>query len=120
MGLVPKQSKSETKIYKSFTLMRILGLVFTVIISSVLSNICAPSLSWLFIGFCIIVYLILSSKAPDNRTKSFFKGLCAWIRYLFFSKKLYGVNHPFSIANNERKVIKNEKKHKKRKENTEA
>ena len=38
MGLVPKQSKSETKIYKSFTLMRILGLVFTVIISSVLSN----------------------------------------------------------------------------------
>ncbi len=114
MGLVPKQAKADTKIHKSFTLQRVAGLIVTIVVSTFISNICAPSFAFLFIIFCSIVYLLLSSKAPDNKTKSFFGGIRSWLKYLILPKKIYGDNHKYTILYNERKTKKHESKNKKR------
>lgn len=114
MGLVPKQSKADTKIHKSFTMVRIVGLIITILLSSAISKVCSPVLSLLFIIFCAVTFLILSSKAPDNKTKSFFGGIKAWLKYLIFSKKLFGNSHKYVIAYNERRSLKNESKKSKR------
>lgn len=115
MGLVPKQAKADTKIHKSFTLQRVAGLIITIVLSAAVSNICAPSLAFLFIIFCAAVFLLMSSKAPDNKTKSFFGGIISWLKYIVSPKKLYGDNHKYTIAHNERRAKSNESKSKKRK-----
>ncbi len=116
MGLVPKQAKADTKIHKSFTMQRIAGLIITIILSSVVSNVCAPSFAFLFIIFCSAVFLLLSAKAPDNKTKSFFGGMLSWLKYLIFPKKIYGDNHEYAAAYKERRAKKNESKSKRKKD----
>ncbi|GAB5083120.1 hypothetical protein Osc1_22980 [Hominimerdicola sp. 21CYCFAH17_S] len=120
MGLVPKQSKADTKIHKSFTMVRIVGLIITILLSSAISKVCAPILSLVFIILCAVTFLILSSKAPDNKTKSFFGGIKAWLKYLIFSKKLYGISHKYVVANNERRCLKNDGKKKREERKDEA
>lgn len=120
MGLVPKQSKADTKIHKSFTMVRIVGLIITILLSSAISKVCSPVLSLLFIIFCAVTFLILSSKAPDNKTKSFFGGIKAWLKYLIFSKKLYGISHKYAVAYNERRCLKNDGKKKREERKAEA
>lgn len=118
MGLVPKKSKAETKIHKSITMAKAIGFVMTIICAYAISQIlCTSVLQFWFIVFMCIVYLILSSKAPSNKTQSFYRGLINWIKYLFSPKHIYGKNHIYVLKQKERIEQINEKKQKKQRKN---
>lgn len=90
MGLVPKKARSDIKLYKSFTIQRVLGLIITIVIATVLSNIVVERLRILFIIFLVINYMILSGKSVEDGNKPFYVGLKQWLSYRLKHKSMYG------------------------------
>ena len=114
MGLIPKQIKTENMVYKSFGFNRILGIIAALTVGMFLGNFIYPKIKWLFIVFCVVVFLILSSRSVTNKNKSFFKGLVNFIKFSVGNKIFYGNN------TKEYKTSKeyfNEKKQKKNRKN---
>lgn len=90
MGLVPKKARSDVRLHKTFTLNRVMGLIITIVITTVLVGIVVPKLQLLFYVFMTIAYLILSGKSPENKDKAFYIGLKQWLGYKFKHKTMYG------------------------------
>lgn len=91
MGLVPKTTKAEVKIFGGFSIVRIFGIVLSggagIIIGAVLPY------QWLQIVlsvFFVILFFILSGKAPSNPTQNFARGMSNMFRYALRRKKFYG------------------------------
>lgn len=93
MGLVPKKARSDIKLYKSFTIQRVLGLIITIVIATALSNIVVERLRILFIIFLVINFLVLSGKSVEDGNKPFYVGLKQWISYRLKHKSMYGDNN---------------------------
>ncbi|MCD7741517.1 MAG: hypothetical protein LUI06_04875 [Ruminococcus sp.] len=90
MGLVPKKTKAEFRIWRSITLTRVVGGILTLAISSQISDMLVYSkLNMVFIIFCCIIYIILSGSSPSDPTKKFAAAYLDWIRFLFSRKKIY-------------------------------
>lgn len=117
MGLVPKSTRSEIRVFHGFTLMKIMGIVVSGGIGFALGS--ALPYQWLqfviSIGF-IVLFCILSGKAPTNPKYTFAKGLAFYFAYLVSRKKLYGVSSEEYMDFCKRRERKNAKKIKRKKE----
>lgn len=91
MGMIPKQTKAEKKVLKGLSVMRFIGLMMTIMLSSVISDLIGGWVKFIFIGFCIVVFFILTSKSPTDPNQSFAKGLITFLSFAFFEDKvMYG------------------------------
>lgn len=91
MGLVPKTTKSEVKIFRGLSMSRLIGFIIAGGMGYIIGGVF--TYDWLQIVFSvafIIIFFIASGKAPTNPTKSFAHGLVMFIQYLLLPKKLYG------------------------------
>lgn len=74
MGVVPKKTKAEQRIFRHINLTKIIGLIVTLMVSSQLANIMvSPKLGIPFIIFCSVIFLIMSEKAPLIHAKALLK-----------------------------------------------
>ena len=111
MGLVPKQTKTEVKISRGLTLARAFGLIVTLILSAMLgSSLVYSKLLVPFIIYCVLVYVILTSKCPTNPNKSFYKGLLEFLSFKKNIKSFYGANSEEYNKSVERTESKKKKK----------
>lgn len=94
MGMVPKSTKSDVKIWHNLGLLKCLGFAATIIMCFLLSSILFSS-EVLKIGFMIfsgIVYIICNIKSPTDPNKIFLKGLSDFLKFKIRSKDIYGNN----------------------------
>ena len=116
MGLVPKQTKAEIKVSRGLTLYRMFGLIVTLILSAMVgSTFIYSKLLLPFIIFCVVVFLILTSKSPTNPNKSFYKGLIEFLSFKKNIKKFYGANSDEYIRSVEHTQNKKKSKNKEKK-----
>ena len=115
MGMIPKKTKSETKVFKGLTAQRFLGLFMVIMISAMIGSLIGGALQWVFIISSIVVYFILTGKSVTDPTKNFARGLVDFIKFKFETKEFIGPsNHEYIEFNHEREV-KNSGKAKKSK-----
>lgn len=118
MGLVPKKARSDVRLHKTFTLNRVMGLIITIVIATVLSNIVAAKLQIWFYIFMVVAYMILSGKSPENKDKPFYVGLKQWLGYKFKHKTMYGdTNEQVQKQERSRQREKEKRRAKKAKKN---
>jgi hypothetical protein len=110
MGMIPKKTKSETKVFKGLTAQRFLGLFMVIMLSAMIGQLIGGVLQWLFIAFSLIVYFVLSGKSPSNPTQSFAKGLIEFIRFKIDNQTFLGTTNADYIAANSKKEKENDKK----------
>lgn len=121
MGMIPKKTKSETKVFKGLTAQRFMGLFVIIMISSMIGSLIGGAMQWLFIACSIIVYFILTGKSLTNPSQSFARGLINFIRFKFDNNFFIGSsNHDYIEYQQTIKEKENEKykrnKNKKHKE----
>ena len=82
MGVVPKKTKAEQRIFRHINLTKIVGLIVTLMVSSQLANIMvSPKLG--------IPFLIMSGKSPSDPCKSFAEAWLEWLSFLMTNKTLH-------------------------------
>ncbi len=115
MGLVPKSTKSEIKVFHGFTLTKLLGMVISGGLGYMFGIVLPYAwLQLIMSAFFIVVYFILSGKAPTNPKYSFAKGLAFLIGFIFSKKKLYGCSSEEYLDMCERRKQKNAHKNKRK------
>ena len=114
MGLVPKKARSDIKLYKSFTIQRVFGLIATIVLATVLCNLVVERLRILFIIFLVANFLVLSGKSVEDGNKPFYIGLKQWITYRLKHKSMYGDSNEQVQAIERSKEREEERKHAKR------
>lgn len=117
MGLVPKTTKSEIKVFRNLSITRVIGLIAAGGIGLTIGSILPYN--WLQIVLSvafILLFMIASGKAPTDPTKPFAQGLLQYIRFTLMPKKLYGKKTKEYIEYKERIDARNEKKKHKVKE----
>lgn len=115
MGMIPKNTRAKNKVLKGLTAMRFIGLMMTIMLSTMLGSFIGGWLKFLFIGFCIVIFFILTSKAPTNPNKSFAKGVAEYLSFLADNKKMVGSGNKEYKRYCKWKEIKNAKNKKNRK-----
>ena len=119
MGMIPKTVKAEQKLGFagfSFGLMRIVGLLSVIMISSVLSMNLPTLVRVIVIVLSGIFYMILSGKAKSNPLKSFWKGLIQYIFFKFSPKTIYSTqSSEWKNSELKRKVLSDERNKRKSK-----
>lgn len=90
-GLIPKRTKSETKIWKNLTLSKMIGILMSMTVGVIFSNFVASKLSILFVIFCIAEFLVLTMKSPVNPMKKFYQSLIDYIEFKSQPVLQYGV-----------------------------
>lgn len=88
MGLMPKQVKAENIIFKSFGFTRIIGVMASLVVGLFLGKIVYAPIKWLFMLFCVLVFLVLSSKTKYNKT--FFISLVEFLKFSASKKVFFG------------------------------
>lgn len=90
MGLVPKTTKSEVKFFGGLTMPKIMGLFVSagagVVFGRSFGSFGQIILSIVF----IVIFYILTGKAPNNPKIKFISGLGGFFAYIFRKKKFYG------------------------------
>jgi uncharacterized protein YacL len=94
MGMIPKSTKSDVKIWKGIGLMKFLGIIMTLMISFLIAPLLFSSgaLKIFFIVFCVVVFIICTLKSPTDPNKSFIKGLMDFLKFKVRIKDIYGNN----------------------------
>lgn len=94
MGMVPKTTKSEIKLYKNIGVVKFFGFLGTIVGSVYLGGFLFKSvlLKILFVVFCTLVFIICSFKSPTDPSKSFFKGLIDYLKFFIHKKDVYSEN----------------------------
>lgn len=90
-GLIPKNTKSENKIFNSITQQRVMGFILTLAIGKIFSSIMPEKLSLFFIAFCGIEFIVLTMRSPINPTKKFYQSLIDYIGFKSQPVLQYGV-----------------------------
>lgn len=110
MGMVPKKTKSENKVFRGLTAQRFLGLFCVIILSAMIGQLIGGVLKWLFIIFSLAVYFILTAKSPSSPLESFARGLINFITFKFDNKIFIGTTNKDYIEYMTNKEKKNETK----------
>lgn len=98
MGLVPKKTKAEQRVFRHLNLTKIVGFIITLALASQISDMFVnPKLNIVFILFCCVEFFILSGKSPSDPCKCFALAWLDWLMYLFSPKTLSGKE----VENNE-------------------
>ena len=91
MGMVPKSTKSETKIWKNISFFKIIGIITTIMISLGFSQILfTGAMRVFFIIFCTVTFIICTMRSPTDPNKSFIRGLGDFLKFKFRAKDIYG------------------------------
>ena len=93
MGMIPKKTKAETKVFKGLTAQRFLGLLMVLMVAAMIGSFIGGVLQWVFVVFAVIVFFILTGRSPTNPSKTFFRGLLDFISFKFDVKKMIGTSH---------------------------
>ena len=127
MGMIPKSTKSEIKIFNAISFMKILGLIIVIMVDMMFAPLIFSknSLIILFTIFTCVVYIVGALKAPTDPTKVFAAGVRDWIFFKLSNKTLYGNNSKEYLeymeekeaAENEKALKKEKKAAKKAKNN---
>lgn len=90
MGVVPKKTKTEQRIFRHINLTKIVGFIVTLLVASQLSGMLVSSkLGIPFIIFCSVIFLIMSGKSPSDPCKSFAEAWLEWLSFLMTNKTLH-------------------------------
>jgi hypothetical protein len=83
MGLVPKCIKEETKMMMGLSYYRLMGLIITLMTGVSIGN--AYVHAWFHLPFtatCVVFYIVLNLKVPENPNRRIWQGLILWISRL--------------------------------------
>lgn len=83
-GLVPKTTKSKVMLTKYLTKYRFLGII-AVFFSSMVIGMAFGSLRYVFVVFCLVIFMICTAGSPSDPRKSFGGSLLDFLR--FFAQK---------------------------------
>ena len=100
MGVVPKKTKAEQRIFRHINLTKIVGFIVTLLVASQLSGMLVSSK----LG---IPFIIMSGKSPSDPCKCFAEAWLEWLSFLMTNKTLH--KHKEGEQNNEKEVIDIEK-----------
>lgn len=115
MGMMPKKTKAETKVYRNLTLARIFGLIIALLIGFLLSKLVYYRFAPLVIIFTVALYFVASGKAPYKSKKSFYGGLKDYCSFLMRKRTYYG-SQTKEVKESEEYYNEKNKKHSKTKE----
>jgi hypothetical protein len=87
MGLIPKATKADTKLLFNLNMNWLLGIMMTLIMSVQWGNLFVHTdFQLLFIGFCIVIYVLLNKPAPHNPKRVIWQGMLLWIANIITPK----------------------------------
>ena len=115
MGMMPKKTKAETKVYRNLTLARIFGLIISLLTGFLISKIVYYRFAPLVIILTVLFYFISSGKTPYKSKKTFYSGLkdyCCFLR----RKRIYYGSQTKEVKESEAYYNEKSKKQSKRKE----
>lgn len=91
MGMVPKSTKSETRILNALSFQKVIGFVVVLMLStSIAPKLFGNKLGILFTVFACVVYIICMIKSPTDPKKLFIIGLKEWLKFKYLAKDIYG------------------------------
>ena len=79
-GLVPKTTKSKVMLTKHLTKYRFLGII-AVFFSSMFIGMAFGSLRYVFVVFCLVIFMICTAGSPSDPRKSFGGSLLDFLRF---------------------------------------
>lgn len=83
MGMIPKTTKAETKVFAGKDKNWLLGLVMTLMMAYAFGQKFVHAAFTLpFLIFVIVVYILLQRPAPSNPKRPMWQGLVLWLLYL--------------------------------------
>lgn len=85
-GLVPKTTKSKVMLTKHLTKYRFLGII-AVFFSSMFIGMAFGSLRYVFVVFCLVIFMICTAGSPSDPRKSFGGSLLDFLRFFCSEKK---------------------------------
>lgn len=92
MGMIPKKTKSDIKIWHNLSLFKVIGFIMTIMITFVLSGVIfsGGALQTLFVFSCGLIYIVCNLKSPTNPNKIFLFGLIDFLKFIVGAKTIYG------------------------------
>ena len=88
-GLVPKTTKSKVMLTKYLTKYRFFGII-AVFFSSMVIGMAFGSLRYVFVVFCLVIFMICTAGSPSDPRKSFGGSLLDFLRFFAQKKTYYG------------------------------
>jgi hypothetical protein len=80
MDLVPKVLKEETRMFMGLSYFRLMGVVFTLMLSVSFGEKYIHSyLRVAFTIYCVVIFIVLNFKAPQNPRRRVWEGFILWI-----------------------------------------
>lgn len=80
MGMIPKSTTSENKIWKNFTMSRIIGLIIALVLGIFIGSlVCQTWGSVLLTAGNVIGFFVLSAKDVTNPRQKFYMGYKSWL-----------------------------------------
>ncbi len=80
MGMIPKSTTSENKLWKNFTMSRIIGLIIALVMGIFIGSlVCQTWGSVLLTAGNVIGFFVLSAKDVTNPRQKFYMGYKAWL-----------------------------------------
>lgn len=107
MGLVPKSIHEETKMMFGMSYMRLMGLIMTFMTAVCMDD---SVHSWFHIPFiicCVLIYIILNFKAPNNPKRRLWQGMLLYLISKFTPQAYLSV---IGYAYKEEKEVKSREK----------
>ncbi len=113
-GVIPKKTKATTTVVKGLDATRFFGVIGVIVVTNFVGDLFGGVLKFLFMGFCVAVFFVLTSKSPSNPTQPFYLGLVSFIKYLCRNKTYYGTNsEQYKKYEENKENAKNKKKKRK-------
>lgn len=81
MGMIPKTITSEKKIYKSFTIGRILGMLMVLVLSLTFGTFLNGGITILFLISNILIYFVMTGNDPVIPNKKFYAGWLTFFKH---------------------------------------
>ena len=91
-GVVPKKTKATTTVVKGLDATRFFGMIAVLVITNFVGELFGGVGKYLFMGFSVVVFFILTSKAPSNPTEPFYVGIIRFASFLCRNKTYYGTH----------------------------
>ena len=114
-GLVPKTTKSKDMLTKHLTKYRFFGII-AVFFSSMFIGMAFGSLRYVFVVFCLVIFMICTAGSPSDPRKSFGGSLLDFLRFFAQKKTYYGSGNvdcaDYLIKEDDKREAKKRKKEK--------
>ena len=91
-GVVPKKTKATTTVVKGLDATRFFGVIAVIVLTNFVGEIFGGVGKYLFMGFSVVVFFVLTSKAPSNPTEPFYVGLIRFAKFMCRNKTYYGTH----------------------------